>query len=186
MTSATHDMYFYNGTKIPPGVVDNTFSADKPRVVEFYVQSGATTFIQILTTMVENLNSKARAVTGSRSALQFRVVIVPGGQQYTLASKHQIDGYMGGWIADYNHVLNWLHANVLFQRNISIMEPLERNNLRRLYEQAVQADKEGNVTRLLEVVDEMNTIANELLVCTWSGGMTPHTLHAPLGCKDGM
>ncbi|MGB9778471.1 MAG: hypothetical protein ACPLW8_03610, partial [Candidatus Bathyarchaeales archaeon] len=33
-----------------------------------------------------------------------------------------------------------------------------------LYEQAVQADKEGNVTRLLEVVDEMNTIINELLV----------------------
>ncbi|MGB9778932.1 MAG: ABC transporter substrate-binding protein, partial [Candidatus Bathyarchaeales archaeon] len=108
MTSATHDMYFYNGTKIPAGVVDNTFSASKPRVVEFYVQSGATTFIQILTTMIENLNSKARAVTGSRSALQFRLVIVPGGQQYTLASKHQIDGYMGGWIADYNHVLNWL------------------------------------------------------------------------------
>ncbi|MEM3703800.1 MAG: ABC transporter substrate-binding protein, partial [Candidatus Bathyarchaeia archaeon] len=90
MTSATHDMYFYNGTKIPPGVVDNTFSASKPQVVELYVQSGWTTAIQILSTMVENLNSIARSVTGSRVALQFRVVIVPGGQQYTLAARHLI------------------------------------------------------------------------------------------------
>jgi ABC-type transport system substrate-binding protein len=164
MTSATHDMYFYNGTKIPPGVVDNTFSADKPRVVEFYVQSGATTFIQILTTMIENLNSKARAVTGSRSALQFRLVIVPGGQQYTLASKHQIDGYMGGWIADYNHVLNWLQPMCYSRGTYPSWNLWNVTTLDELYEQAVQADKEGNVTRLLEVVDEMNTIINELLV----------------------
>jgi ABC-type transport system substrate-binding protein len=38
LKSATHEMYFYNGTRIPPGVVDNTFSVDKPRVIEFYVQ----------------------------------------------------------------------------------------------------------------------------------------------------
>lgn len=164
MTSATHDMYFYNGTKIPAGVVDNTFSASKPRVVEFYVQSGATTFIQILTTMIENLNSKARAVTGSRSALQFRLVIVPGGQQYTLASKHQIDGYMGGWIADYNHVLNWLQPMCYSRGTYPSWNLWNVTTLDDLYEQAVQADKEGNVTRLLEVVDEMNTIINELLV----------------------
>ncbi|MEM3726080.1 MAG: ABC transporter substrate-binding protein, partial [Candidatus Bathyarchaeia archaeon] len=164
MTSATHDMYFYNGTKIPAGVVDNTFSASKPRVVEFYVQSGATTFIQILTTMIENLNSKARAVTGSRSALQFRLVIVPGGQQYTLASKHQIDGYMGGWIADYNHVLNWLQPMCYSRGTYPSWNLWNVTTLDDLYAQAVQADKEGNVTRLLEVVDEMNTIINELLV----------------------
>lgn len=164
MTSATHDMYFYNGTKIPAGIVDNTFSADKPRVVEFYVQSGATTFIQILTTMVENLNSKARAVTGSRTPLQFRVVIVPGGQQYTLASKHQIDSYMGGWIADYNHVLNWLMPMCYSRGTYPSWNLWNVTALDDLYAQAVEADKEGNFTRLIEINNEINTIVNELLI----------------------
>lgn len=164
MTSATHDMYFYNGTKIPAGVVDNTFSREKPRVVEFYVQSGATTFIQILTTMVENLNSIARVVTDSRTALQFRVVIVPGGQQYTLASKHQIDSYMGGWIADYNHVLNWLQPMCYSRGTYPSWNLWNVTALDNLYAQAVEADKEGNFTKLIEISNEMNTIVNELLI----------------------
>jgi ABC-type transport system substrate-binding protein len=164
LNSTNYDMYFYNGTKIPPGVVDNTFSADKPRVVEFYVQSGATTFIQILTTMVENLNSKARAVTGSRSALQFRIVIVPGGQQYTLASKHQIDAYMGGWIADYNHVIDWLMPMYYSKGTYPSWNLWNVTTLDDLYAQAVKADKEGNFTKLVEVTNEMNTVANNLLM----------------------
>jgi len=164
LKSETHEMYFYNGTRIPPGVVDNTFSVDKPRVIEFYVQSGATTFIQILTTMTENLNSIARSITGSRSALQFRVVIVPGGQQYTLASTHQIDAYMGGWIADYNHVLNWLMPMYYSRGTYPSWNQWNITTLDNLYEEAVQADMEGNVTRLLQIVNQMNTIANDLVM----------------------
>jgi len=164
ITSATHDMYFYNGTKIPPGVVDNTFGPDKPQVVEFYVQSGWTTAIQILSTMVENLNSVARRVTGSRVALQFRVVIVPGGQQYTLAARHLIDGYMGGWIADYNHVLNW-HGPMYYSRGA--YPSWNRWNLTALddlYWEAMEADQAGDTEKLLEINDKMNTLANEALM----------------------
>ncbi|MEM2780832.1 MAG: ABC transporter substrate-binding protein [Candidatus Bathyarchaeia archaeon] len=164
MKSETHEMYFYNGTRIPPGVVDNTFSEDKPKVIEFYVQSGATTFIQILTTMCENLNSIARSITESRTALQFRVVIVPGGQQYTLASKHQIDAYMGGWIADYNHVLNWLMPMYYSRGTYPSWNMWNITTLDELYKEAVQADAEGNVTRLIEITNEMNRIANELVM----------------------
>jgi hypothetical protein len=32
-----------------------------------------------------------------------------------------------------------------------------------LYAQALQADQEGNFTRLLEINDEMNTLANEIV-----------------------
>ena len=164
LTSATDDMYFYNGTKIPAGAVDNTFSASRPQVVEFYCQSGATTFEQILTTMAENLNSIARTITGSRLALQFRVVIVPGGQQYTLASRHLIDGYMGGWIADYNHVLNWMAPMFYSRGTYPSWNRLNYSRLDDLYAEALIADQTGNITGLLAINDEMNTIVNENVI----------------------
>jgi ABC-type transport system substrate-binding protein len=164
MTSATHDMYYYNGTKIPAGVVDNTFSVAKPRAVELYVQSGWTTAQQILTTMVENLNRITRSITESRVALQFRVVIVPGGHQYTLAQLHRIDGYMGGWIADYNHVIDWLMPMYFSRGTYPSWNLWNITALDDLYKQAVEADREGNFTKLVEITNEMNQLANEMLM----------------------
>jgi ABC-type transport system substrate-binding protein len=164
LDSATYDMYYYNGTKIPAGVVDNTFSASLPKVVELYVQSGATTFIQVLTSMTDNLNTLARNVTGSKTALQFRVVIVPGGQQYTLAAKHQIDSYMGGWIADYNHIIDWLMPMYYSRGTYPSWNRWNITALDDLYQQAVEADKEGNFTKLVQINDQMNTIANQLVM----------------------
>jgi ABC-type oligopeptide transport system substrate-binding subunit len=164
LNSSDYEMYYYNGTRIPAGVVDNRFDVDHPKVVEFYVQTGATTFIQILTTMAENLNSIARTITGSRSALQFRVVIVPGGQQYTLASRHQIDAYMGGWIADYNHVIDWLMPMYFSRGTYPSWNLWNITALDDLYQQAIEADKEGNFTKLVEINNEMNTIANQLVM----------------------
>jgi len=158
LNSADYDMYFYNGTKIPPGVVDNSFDEDKPRVIEFYVQAGATTFQQILTTMAENLNSKAPP------GLSFRVVIVPGGQQYTLASMHRIDAYMGGWIADYNHVIDWLMPMYYSKGTYPSWNLWNVTAMDDLYDQAVQADQEGNFTKLVEITNQMNELANELLI----------------------
>jgi len=164
LNSSSYDMYYYNGTKIPAGLVNNKFGADNPQVVEFYVQTGATTFIQILTSMAENLNSKAKAITGSSSALQFRVVIVPGGQQYTLASEHQIDSYMGGWIADYNHVIDWLLPMYYSRGTYPSWNLWNITALDDLYKQAVEADKAGNFTKLAEITNQMNTLANQLVM----------------------
>jgi ABC-type oligopeptide transport system substrate-binding subunit len=164
LDSTSYDMYYYNGTKIPAGVVDNTFSAAKPKVVELYVQSGATTFIQVLTSMTENLNTLARNVTDSKTALQFRVVIVPGGQQYTLAAKHQIDSYMGGWIADYNHIIDWLMPMYYSRGTYPSWNRWNITTLDDLYQQAVEADKEGNFTKLVQLNDQMNIIGNQLLL----------------------
>jgi len=164
LNSSSHDMYYYNGTKIPAGLVDNKFGVNNPQVVEFYVQTGATTYIQILTTMAENLNSIARAITGSKSALQFRVVIVPGGQQYTLASEHLIDSYMGGWIADYNHVIDWLLPMYYSRGTYPSWNLWNITALDNLYKQAVEADKAGNFTKLAEITNQMNTLANQLVM----------------------
>ena len=159
LTSATHEMHFLNGSVIPPGMVDNTFSPDNPKVIEFYVQSGATTFQQLLTTIAENLNSFSRSL-----GLTFRVVIVPGGQQYTLASMHQIDAYVGGWIADYNHVLNWLAPMYVSSGTYPSWNGWNITRLDELYDEAIKADQEGDITRLVEVSNEMNRIANELVM----------------------
>lgn len=153
---------YYNGTAVPSGVVDNSFGPDfaHPKVVELYVQSGATTFIEVLTTMTDNLNKIAK---DNKMGIRFNVVIVPGGQQYTLASSHLIDAYMGGWIADYNHVINWLQPMYLSTGTYFSWNLWNITRLDDLYWEAVAADREGDVTGLLEINDEMNTIANEIL-----------------------
>jgi len=160
LTSATHTMKYYNGSVIPPGVVDNSFSPTNPKTVKLYVQSGADTFIKVLTTMTDNLNAISRRTYG----LVWEVVIVPGGQQYTLASRHQIDGYMGGWIADYNHVLNWMQPMYYSRGTYPSWNLWNITALDDLYWQAVAADEAGDVAELLRLNDEMNILANEILM----------------------
>jgi ABC-type oligopeptide transport system substrate-binding subunit len=96
--------------------------------------------------------------------LQFRVVIVPGGQQYTLASEHQIDSYMGGWIADYNHVIDWLLPMYYSRGTYPSWNLWNITALDDLYNQAVEADKAGNFTKLAEITNQMNTLANQLVM----------------------
>jgi ABC-type oligopeptide transport system substrate-binding subunit len=162
MNPAYYSNTYYNGTPIPDGVVDNSFGPDftHGKVVELYVQSGATTFIEVLTTLTDNLNAIAK---GLDMGIRFNVVIVPGGQQYTLASSHLIDGYMGGWIADYNHVLNWLQPMYLSRGTYFSWNRWNITQLDDLYAQAVAADEAADIATLLDINNQMNTLANELL-----------------------
>jgi ABC-type transport system substrate-binding protein len=160
LTSATHVMHYYNGTEIPPGLVDNSFSTTNPKTIKFYVQTGADTFIKVLTTMADNLNTLSRRTYG----LTWEVVLVPGGQQYTLASRHQIDSYMGGWICDYNHVINWMQPMYYSRGTYPSWNLWNITALDDLYSQAVAADQAGNITELIRINDEMNTLANEILM----------------------
>jgi ABC-type transport system substrate-binding protein len=152
---------FYNGTSIPDGIIDNSFGPDKPRTIEMYVPAGATNYIRVLTTIAENLN---RISVNNDMGLTFVVVPVPGGQQYTLASMHQVYMYWGGWHADYNHVLNWLGPMYLstgtyFSWNLWNVTSLDE----RFYD-ALDADAAGDIDTLLTLNDEMNTIANEMIL----------------------
>jgi ABC-type oligopeptide transport system substrate-binding subunit len=160
LKSADSSMHFYNGTVIPSGVVDNSFSPSNPKKIEIYVQSGADTFTKILTTMTDNLNEISRDTYG----LTWEIVTVPGGQQYTLASRHQIDSYMGGWIADYNHVLNWLQPMYEAHGAYPSWNQWNLTALNDRYNQALDADAAGNLDEILRLNDEMNTIANEAVM----------------------
>jgi len=163
MTSATHEMYYYNGTRIPPGVVDNSWGPDNPQTIECYVPAGATHYERVLTTITENLNAiiwRNRPMRG----LTFQVVPVPGGQQYTLASMHRIYMYWGGWHADYNHVLNWLGPMYLSTGTYFSWNLWNITRLDQLFNEAVEADARGDMKRLLEINNEANKLANEMIL----------------------
>jgi ABC-type transport system substrate-binding protein len=158
-----HDGFtFYNGTPVPGGIIDNSFGSDfaHPKTVEFYVQAGADQFQQVLTQMADSLNSIADDLD---MGIRFNVVIVPGGQQYTLASSHLIDSYMGGWICDYNHVMNWLAPMYLSSGTYFSWNLWNLTALDTLYDEAVAADEAGDLDTLLEKNDAMNELANEAL-----------------------
>jgi ABC-type oligopeptide transport system substrate-binding subunit len=160
LKSSTGTMHYYNGSVIPAGVVDNSFSTTNPKKISIYVQSGATDFIKVLTTMTDNLNAISKDAYG----LTWEVVPVPGGQQYTLAARHQLDAYMGGWIADYNHVLNWLAPHYQSTGAYPSWQLWNFTVLDDLYQQAVDADAAGDTNELLRINDEMNTLGNQLLL----------------------
>ena len=153
---------YYNGTPVTTETIDNSFGPDfaHSKTVEFYVQAGADTFQAVLTQMSDTLNTIA---DDNDLGIRFNVVIVPGGQQYTLASSHLIDSYMGGWIADYNHVLNWLGPMYLSSGTYFSWNLWNLTALDDLYWDAVAADEAGDVDELLSLTDQMNTIANEHL-----------------------
>jgi len=160
---------YYNGTPIPSGLVDNHFGdtdgdgkVDKPYAIEMYVGAADVLDQKILTTIAANLNSLARnAPSGNATGLTFSVVPVPGGQQYTLASKHQIYMYWGGWVADYNHVLDWLGPMYLSTGTYFAWNNINMTQLDGYVNAAYEADKAGNLTGLLQNNALANKFAND-------------------------
>jgi ABC-type oligopeptide transport system substrate-binding subunit len=147
-----------NGHPYPAGTIDNSFGADKPQTIELYVPAGDPLDQRILSTIVENVN---RISIRDKLGLTLTVVPVPGGQQYTLAGKHQVYFYWGGWIADYNHVIDWLApmfpATGWYPQN----GQMNYTTLNTLYAQAVAADQHGDVQALLSINRQMETFANQ-------------------------
>jgi len=177
LKSSTHVMTYYNGTQIPAGVVDNSFSETNQQTIEMYVRAEATQYEWVLLTIAENLNRITmrtyNPVTGERNpsgeqlGLKFTVVPVPGGQEYTLASRHEIYMYWGGWAADYNHVINWLGPMYLSTGTYFSWNLWNITSLDNLYWQALEADRVGDVAQLLNVNNQMNRIANDMVLYLW-------------------
>jgi hypothetical protein len=162
MTSFT----YYNGTRIPAGVIDNRFGdtngdgkAEITYTIEVYCGAADTFTQKVLTTISTNLNAMAADVSrgGNATGLRFAVVPVPGGQQYTLASRHQIYAYWGGWVADYNHVIDWLGPMYSSSQTYCSWNQMNYTTLDNYVENAIAADEAGNIDNLLY----WNNLANE-------------------------
>jgi ABC-type transport system substrate-binding protein len=147
-----------NGHPYPAGTIDNSFGPSNPQTILLYVPAGDSLDQRILSSIVENIN---RISLNDNLGLTLTVVPVPGGQQYTLAGKHQVYFYWGGWIADYNHVMDWLApmfpATGWYPQN----GQMNYTTLNQLYAQAVDADHRGDLQTLVSVNEQMETFANE-------------------------
>lgn len=148
----------FNGHPYAPGTIDNSFGSDKPQTIELYVGSGDALNQRILAVIAENVNQIS---VKDKLGLTLTVVPVPGGQQYSLAGKHQIYFYWGGWMMDYAHVIDWLApmfpATGWYPQNGQMNYTI----LNQLYAQAVDADHRGDVQTLLKINSEMQTFADQ-------------------------
>jgi ABC-type transport system substrate-binding protein len=166
MTSFT----YYNGTPIPSGVIDNHFGdtngdgkVELTYTINIYVGAADILTQKIITTMATNLNAMAKNVAsgGNATGLYFSVALVPGGQQYTLASRHTIYAYWGGWVADYNHVIDWLGPMYLSSQTYFKWNQMNYTTLDHYVENAMAADEAGNLNDLLHWNDLANKFAND-------------------------
>jgi ABC-type transport system substrate-binding protein len=159
-----------NGTLLPSGTIDNHFGdtngdgkAEIIYTIEIYVPSADVLDQKILTTMATNLNGIARDVAdgGNATGLYFTVVPVPGGQQYTLASEHFIYVYWGGWVADYNHVIDWLGPMYKPGGAYPAWNNMNCSTLGTYVHNAEVADAAGDLTSLLQNNDLANKYADD-------------------------
>jgi len=154
-----------NGNPLPLGSVDNSFGPSNPQVIPMYVGAADTSDQKILETIASNLNVISN---NDNLDLTFTVVPVPGGDQYTLASEHQIYMYWGSWIADYNYVIDWLGPMYLASGTYFSQSYWNITQLNNLYNQAVSADQQGNVQSLIQTSNQMQTIANQGVYYLWT------------------
>jgi ABC-type transport system substrate-binding protein len=148
-----------NGHPYASGMIDNSCHPGNPQLVEFYVGSGDQTDQRMLSVMAANLNKVSTPL-----GVTFTIVPVPGGQYYTLASRHQIYFYWGGWVADYNHILDWLGPMLLASGAYPAWNNMNFTALNNLYYDALNADSKGDVQRLLQDNNQMETIANQAVI----------------------
>jgi len=144
-----------NGHPYSAGTIDNSCNPNNPQTVEFYVPAGDTEDQKYLAEMSGNLNGVSTAL-----GVTFTIVPVPGGQQYTLESEHQIYLNWGGWVADYNNVIDWLGPMELAGGAYPAWNNMNYTVLNNLYAQAVAADAKGDVQGLLSINHQMQEYAN--------------------------
>lgn len=150
-----------NGHPYPAGTIDNSFGADKPQSIEMFVGAGDALNQRILAIIAENVNGISRK---NKLGLTLSVVPVPGGQQYSLAAKHQIYMYWGGWMMDYAHVMDWLAPMFPATGWYPTNGRMNYTTLNRLFSEAVDADHRGDVQALLRINHEMQTFANQAVI----------------------
>jgi ABC-type transport system substrate-binding protein len=150
-----------NGNPYKPGTIDNSLGPDKPHTIEMYVGAGDVLDQRILSTMASNLNQIS---SRNKLGLTFTIVPVPGGAYYTMASKHQIYMYWGGWVADYNHLIDWLGPMLQPAGAYPAWNNMNYTTLNDLNKQAVEADARGDVQGLLKANNDMQTFANQQVI----------------------
>ena len=148
-----------NGHPYPKGTIDNSCNPDNPQLIELYVPSADQTSQRILTVMAGNLNK-----VSSSLGVTFTIAPIPHGQDYTLASKHQIYFYWSRWTDDYNHVIDWLAPMFLAGGALTAWNNMNYTTLNNLYSRAAHDDATGNTQDLVTVSDQIQQYGNNAVM----------------------
>ena len=147
-----------SGHPYPAGAIDNSCSPSNPQIIEMQVGTADQTNQRIMAAMAANLNKVAVPL-----GVTFTIVPVPGGQYYTIASKHQVYFYRAGWVADYNHLLDWLGPMFLASGSYPEWHNMNYTVLNNLVTDASAADAKGDTQRLLNDNNQIQTYANQIV-----------------------
>lgn len=163
-TPLTSFTYYQNGTKIPSGVIDNSFSASNPQTITLVYVAGGTTGQAIVTQMATNLNAIS---VKDKLGLTFVTAPLPSGQRYTLMSQHELYASPAGWQFDYNWVLDWTVPMYLSSGTYFSWSYWNSAQLDSLVNQAVAADQVNDISSLVSLTQQANNLENSALYYMW-------------------
>jgi ABC-type transport system substrate-binding protein len=147
-----------NGHPYAAGAIDNSCNPKNPQTIPMQVGTADQANQRIMAAMAANLN-KVTIPLG----VTFTIVPVPGGQYYTLASEHQTYFYRAGWVADYNHLLDWLGPMFLASGAYPAWHNMNYTVLNNLVTDATAADAKGDTQRLLNDNNQIQAYSNQIV-----------------------
>jgi ABC-type transport system substrate-binding protein len=169
---------FENGTTAPPGLFNNTFGCKQlnsngqcsnpvPQTISLYFSTGDTVDEAIFNQIAATINNISATYN---MGLTVTVTPLPSGQLLSEAFASHTAFYMYalGWIDDYPWVLDFLGP--MYAPNQAYPGPDGWNLpvMQNLYNQAVKATQNGNVSGLVAVSNKMNQIANQEVMYLWT------------------
>jgi ABC-type oligopeptide transport system substrate-binding subunit len=169
---------FANGTKAKAGFFDNTFgcktlNANKqcdspvPQTVNLIFGTGDTLDEAFFNQIASNINTISFTYN---MGLTVNVQPLPTGQLLTEAfsTPSRLAFYALGWIDDYPWVVDFLGPMFAANQAYTGSGGWNIGSLNALYQQAVTATSNNNLTGLVKVSDAMNKIANNMVMYLWT------------------
>lgn len=167
---------FENGTAAPQGFFNNTFgcptlsssgtcSNPVPQTITLYYPTGDTLdqgIFEQIAAVVNNVSSTYNM------GLTVNMVPVPSGQLFTQALSGYYYSYAALWGADYPWVLDFTAAMYAPGHIYTIPNGWNLTEMQNLYNQAVQANSQNNISGILSVTNAMNVLANQQVMYLWT------------------
>jgi hypothetical protein len=159
----------------PSGVFNNTFGCStlgSSGTCANPVQRQFSLTYDVGDTLFEALYNQMATVINNISStynmgLTITVTPLPIGAMFTQGLSDQLYSYATAWIVDYPWVTNILGAALAPGQNIASTAGWNLTVMGGLYQQAIQADGQNNITGLISVSNAMNSIANNEVEYIW-------------------
>jgi hypothetical protein len=166
---------FENGTAAPPGTFNNAFGCTTlsssgtctnpiQQSIQLVVPTGDPLDQAILNTIAGTVNNVSSTYN---MGLTVTVEPLPSGtvDVYAYSGEAYIAGG-GGWFDDYPWAIDFLGP--LYAGSISTAEGWNSLAMNQLYQDAVNASARGDLARIVQDTDAMNTIANQAVIYLWT------------------